>query len=275
VSATDLKDVGTHFAFGKNWASYARRVEDAEIESAEAGLVRLLGPDGVRGRSFLDIGCGSGLHALAALRLGASRVEAVDIDADSTKTASSLLSARAPADAIWSARTRSAFELDPVKDGTFDVVYAWGVLHHTGAMKEAVAAAARMVAPAGVFCVALYGKTPFCGLWKVEKRLYAGSSPSLQRAARRAYTLGMRARFLATGRDFGSYVAQYRTARGMDFEHDVHDWLGGYPYESVAPHAMRAHLTDLGFARVREFVTRRIGLFGTGCDEYVYQRREA
>jgi 2-polyprenyl-6-hydroxyphenyl methylase/3-demethylubiquinone-9 3-methyltransferase len=81
----------------------------------------------------------------------------------------------------------------------------------------------------------------------------------------------MRAAFFATRRDFASYVAGYKT-RGMDFEHDVHDWLGGYPYESVTPAAMRAQMAQLGLEPVREFVERRVGVFGSGCDEYVYRR---
>ena len=268
---SDLKDVETHFAFGENWASYAKLIGESQIAAAEQGLVRLLGPEGVRGRSFIDVGCGSGLHALAALRLGARRVLAVDIDDDSTRTTASLLSAHAPDPAAWAVRTVSVFELDPAREGTFDVVYAWGVLHHTGAMREAVKNAARMVAAEGVLCVALYGWTPFCRLWALEKRFYARATPDTQRALRRWYVLGMRGAFFAARRDFASYVGGYKT-RGMDFEHDVHDWLGGYPYESITPAAMRALLRELRFAPLREFVQRRVGVFGSGCDEYVYRR---
>src|SRR5262245_34405282 len=105
--SADLKDARTHFAFGENWASYAELIGDAEIASAEQGLVRLLGLDGIRGRSFIDVGCGSGLHALAAIRLGARRVLAVDIDADSTRTTASILRAHAPDPDAWAVRTVS------------------------------------------------------------------------------------------------------------------------------------------------------------------------
>lgn len=75
----DLTSVDTHFAFGKNWAAYAENVTAAEIAEAERGLSRLLGSDRLDGQRFLDIGCGSGLHSLAALRLGAQEVVAVDL----------------------------------------------------------------------------------------------------------------------------------------------------------------------------------------------------
>ncbi|MFX8620485.1 50S ribosomal protein L11 methyltransferase, partial [Acinetobacter baumannii] len=50
--------------------------------------------DDFKGRSFLDIGCGSGLHALAAMRLGVARVVGVDIDPNSAATARHVLSER-------------------------------------------------------------------------------------------------------------------------------------------------------------------------------------
>ena len=75
-----LREAGSHFAFGQNWASYADLIDEERVAEAERGLVRLLGPDGVKGRTFLDIGCGSGLQAAAAIRLGAARVLALDID---------------------------------------------------------------------------------------------------------------------------------------------------------------------------------------------------
>ena len=63
----------------------------------------------------------------------------------------------------------------------------------------------------------------------------------------------------------------------MSFFHDVHDWLGGYPYESVSRDETVAILNDLGFFHVRSFVKKnmiaRSGILGSGCDEYVFKRR--
>ena len=82
MSFTDRK---AHFEFGKNWQDYSRTIDQRRINSAILGVKKLL-PDGLAGKSFLDIGCGSGLHSLAALSLGASSVTALDIDENSVNT---------------------------------------------------------------------------------------------------------------------------------------------------------------------------------------------
>src|SRR6185312_1728426 len=168
--SADLLEQKSHFAFGKNWESYARLVTDAQIEEAIAGLTRLVG-GGLEGKRFLDIGCGSGLHALAALRLGASEVVAVDIDPQSVATARRMLQEYA-GQGSWRAFECSVFDLEASAVGTFDVVYSWGVLHHTGDMRRALRCAATLVAPGGVFMFALYRHTRLCWFWSAEKRWY-------------------------------------------------------------------------------------------------------
>jgi 2-polyprenyl-6-hydroxyphenyl methylase/3-demethylubiquinone-9 3-methyltransferase len=269
-----LKDADTHFAFGRNWASYAGLIDDARIAEAERGLARLVGACGLSGKSFLDIGSGSGLHALAAARLGAERVVAIDLDpmaVDTTREVLGRHAAQVPAQA----RRLSVFELSPDTFGRCDVVYSWGVLHHTGAMREAIERAAQVVAPGGLFVFGLYRRTPLCGLWQREKRWYSRASPRAQRTARALYVGLLRLRMLLTGGDFRAFVAGYQSGRGMDFMHDVHDWMGGYPYESIAPEEVAALMRRLGFAEMRRFVSPPgLGLTGTGCDEYVYRRTD-
>ena len=81
----DLKSVENHFAFGRNWKSYAEMIDEVKIAKAEDGLRALIPEAEFKGRTFLDIGCGSGLHALCAVRFGAARVQAIDIDSDSVE----------------------------------------------------------------------------------------------------------------------------------------------------------------------------------------------
>lgn len=275
---SDLTQLGCHFAFGKNWASYAQGITERDIREAERGLQRLLGADGLAGTTFLDIGCGSGLHCLAALRLGASKVVACDIDPISVKTTESVLAKFAPS-ATYEVIERSVFALDVATIGRFDVVYSWGVLHHTGDLVRALRIAASLVAPGGSFLLALYRKTLFCALWKREKKWYAKASPKQQALARKLYVAGYAIRLRLVGKSLASHTASYDSNRGMDFYHDVHDWLGGYPYESMSPVALDHILSEQKLGHVRSFavnsVMHRIGIFGSGCDEYVYKRGSA
>jgi 2-polyprenyl-6-hydroxyphenyl methylase/3-demethylubiquinone-9 3-methyltransferase len=272
--AAKLLDQSSHFAFGKNWASYAQLVTEARVQAAIDSLRKLAGGD-LEGKSFLDIGCGSGLHALAASRLGARDIVAIDIDGDSVATARQLLQTNAPGQ-CWCARQASVFDLEKNPPGVFDVVYSWGVLHHTGAMYRALRAAAALVAPGGQFIFALYRWTPLCWLWKIEKRCYAAATPTAQARARSAYVALFRVAFALRRRgSFSQYLADYRQRRGMDFHHDVHDWLGGWPYESISPAQTERFMASCGFQQVRAFTAAGInlGLVSSGCDEYVYTRK--
>jgi 2-polyprenyl-6-hydroxyphenyl methylase/3-demethylubiquinone-9 3-methyltransferase len=268
--SVELLDQESHFAFGKNWASYSKLVTDARIEHATACLRRLADGD-VSGKRFLDIGCGSGLHSLAALRLGAREVVALDLDPDSVATTRNLLTTHAAGER-WSVIEKSIFEAQPESLGQFDVVYSWGVLHHTGDMLRALRTAATLVAPGGQFMFALYRRTALCGFWKHEKRWYAKASPAAQARARALYVSLFK---LTHPRTFKEHVANYGRSRGMDFYHDVHDWLGGWPYESISASDVERFMQQLNMQLVRQFVQAdwSFGVLGTGCDEYVYRRR--
>jgi 2-polyprenyl-3-methyl-5-hydroxy-6-metoxy-1,4-benzoquinol methylase len=272
-SAKDLRDRDAHFDFGANWASYARLIGQPQIDEAVRGLEKMLPAGAIAGRSFLDIGSGSGLHSLAALRLGAAVVRAIDIDEDSVASTRAVLTEHARG-ARWSAEIVSVFDLDPALLGTFNVVYSWGVLHHTGDMDDAVRKAAAMVGPDGLLALALYRRTRLDRLWVAEKRWYAKASSASQARARWVYINAMRIALRLRGRSLKAYRAGYRSFRGMDLEHDVHDWLGGYPYESVMPDDVERLLEPLGFvAESIPEVSLRLGASGSGCDEYVYRRR--
>jgi 2-polyprenyl-6-hydroxyphenyl methylase/3-demethylubiquinone-9 3-methyltransferase len=262
-------DLGSHFAFGDNWQSYARGIDEPKIHRAATDLARLLPGNELRGRSFLDVGCGSGIHALAALRLGAASVLGIDIDPQSVAATRQTLERHAPGEP-WDVRAASILDTSPRDLGSFDVVYSWGVLHHTGDMWRAIACTAALVNPNGRLAIALYRQTRLCPLWKIEKRVYSRLAPwgqrRIQAAFISAYRLATRVR---TGRPH-----VHDPVRGMDFRHDVHDWLGGYPYESVRPKDARAFMDRHGFDLEREFLVRqRLGIFGTGNDEFVFRRR--
>jgi 2-polyprenyl-6-hydroxyphenyl methylase/3-demethylubiquinone-9 3-methyltransferase len=267
--------VENHFEFGKNWQSFARLLDDRRIQEAVSGLERLF-PDGeLKDKHFLDIGSGSGLSTLAAARLGVAAIEAIDIDPNSVSTTRAVLEVHA-GNCRWSAGTASVFDLDPAETGRYDVVHSWGVLHHTGDMWRAVRIAASLVKPGGLLAVALYRKTVSCPFWKAEKKFYAHAPRAVRAAIRTVYASGYFLDLLLRKRCTPwRHIREYRR-RGMDWWHDLHDWLGGYPYESAAPEEVRSFLRQLGFTMVREFVEPNgaWGLWGSGCDEFVARRTD-
>jgi len=270
----NLLDQQSHFAFGENWLDYARKIDEEKISRAIDDLRRLSGRQRLDDMTFLDIGCGSGLSALAASRLGASRVAGVDIDPDSVTAARQVFARFAPG-LPADFEVCSVFDMTPAGFGTFDIVYSWGVLHHTGDMVRAIETAAALVRPDGELYLALYRKTPYCGMWRHIKRWYSKASSTSQQRARRMHVFLFKTALKMQGRDFDTYVRDYGN-RGMDYYNDVHDWLGGYPYQSVAPDECHALLGRMGFAVDREFVKRSRhplrGILGSGCNEYAFHR---
>jgi 2-polyprenyl-6-hydroxyphenyl methylase/3-demethylubiquinone-9 3-methyltransferase len=265
----NLEELEAHFRFGDNWQSYARTITGRHVENAVAGLRKLL-PDDLTGKTFLDIGCGSGIHSLAASSLGA-KVTAIDIDPASVEATRSVMASHGFPTVI--PQQLSVFSLDPAIFGQFDIVYSWGVLHHTGDMWRAVSNAADLVRPGGRLVVALYDKTPFCAFWRVEKAWYTKASETSQRHARAVYVTLFRLKCVLTGRSFSKSVASYDSYRGMDYYHDLHDWMGGYPYQSAKPSEVTRFLHARGF-RQTAFISSgvRIGLFGSGCSQYTFLR---
>jgi 2-polyprenyl-3-methyl-5-hydroxy-6-metoxy-1,4-benzoquinol methylase len=197
------------FRFGDNWLDFARSLSANQLTEAESSLRRSLECDTLARLSFLDFGSGSGLFSLAARKIGAG-VHSFDFDEDSVLCTTRLRDLYFAGDGKWTIEQGSILDDEYVRSlGTFDVVYAWGVLHHTGAMHDALGAAARLVAPGGLLAFALYHRTLMCALWRLEKRCYAGASPEGQECARAVYLSLLRLRFRLTGANFKSYVENY------------------------------------------------------------------
>lgn len=141
-------------------------------------------------------------------------------------------------------------------------------------MREAIRRAAACTKVSGLLAVALYRRSPLCPAWRAIKRWYSRASSTQQLAARKVYISLFALALKVRGLNLDTYIRSYKNHRGMDFHHDVHDWLGGYPYEPIAPAELNAYLAELGFDSARCFTRPAVafGLFGSHCDEYVFSK---
>jgi 2-polyprenyl-3-methyl-5-hydroxy-6-metoxy-1,4-benzoquinol methylase len=252
------------FPFGKNWRSYARLVDDRRVHAAERSLSQIFGS--ISGHSFLDIGSGSGLFSLAARRLGAN-VVSFDYDPESVLCARELRDRYRPEDGEWQIIQGSVLDRGFMESlGQFEVVYSYGVLHHTGQMWDALELACERTAPGGRLFVALYNdQGRFSKYWRAIKRAY-NQTPMLHPLIVAAVLAKQLPQAVATdlARRQIPFAGFRSKDRGMSIWHDWIDWIGGYPFEVAQPGEVFSFLRDKGL-RIVEMRTTP----GSGNNEYL------
>ncbi len=262
MSPASPHDAG-HYEFGQNWRSFVEHhLTPERIDEAMRSLVEFLGKSSLAGSSFVDIGCGSGLFSLAAHRLGAAPIVSLDVDPDSVGCCREL-AAREGSQEGWRVLQGSVLDRDLVASlGSFDVVYSWGVLHHTGAMWDAIANAAGLVRPGGLFYIAIYNKADAIGVhsdgrvgtsrfWEIEKRIYKDLPGWGRKVVDYSAAAAMMAVYALTGRNPVREVKNHKSLRGMSWMVDIRDWLGGWPYEYASVEEIFTFVRDrFGFELV-------------------------
>ncbi|HAW50654.1 TPA: class I SAM-dependent methyltransferase [bacterium] len=225
------------FPFGKNWEEFLERYFSQErVEQAKRSLLEFLELPTLEGLYSLDIGCGSGLFSLAAYELGASKIISFDIDPFSVRCCQRLWGMKGNPknwEVMEGDILNEAFvsKLEPA-----DIVYSWGVLHHTGNMWKAIERAGSLVKPGGLFYIALYNKRlerKGSRYWLKVKKRYNKSPMIVKRIMELTHIIRYTIipQVIRLKNPF-EYVKNYdKTSRGMGFYTDLKDWLGGLPYE--------------------------------------------
>jgi SAM-dependent methyltransferase len=261
------------FAFGKNWQLYVDRYLDPERVTIAAQSLGELIEDGLAGRTFLDIGCGSGLFSLCAHEAGAE-VVSLDVDPDSV-AACRELRRRAGEPDTWTVLEGSILDDELVEVlPSADVVYSWGVLHHTGDMWTAIEHAARPMRPDGLFALSIYNRSTGRFLdsdrWLAIKRRYNHSGPATRRTLEAAHLGHWTWSQVAARKNPVRVARSYKRNRGMALRTDLLDWLGGYPYEYATADEIVDFCRDrLGLEPVK---VRANPPTGIGNNEFVFRR---
>ena len=268
---------GTRFEFGRNWSKFLLLVDEDRIRRAEMSLQKMFEAEDLAGKMFFDIGCGSGLLSLAARRLGAT-VHSFDFDPASVNCTAQLKNRYFADDHQWTVEQGSVLDVNYLQSiGKADIVYAWGVLHHTGHMWQALENVAKAVNAAAALSLAIYNdQGRASAMWRKVKQTYCRLPSSLRWLI--LFPAFLRLWGPTTIRDFfrGSPFHTWRnyehnSVRGMSPWRDVIDWVGGLPFEVARPEEI------FYFYRDRGFILRQLTTCGGGhgCNEFVFRHQPA
>lgn len=267
---------GERFAFGENWSKFHHNLTDQRIELARRSLMHMLGTSSLDGKRFLDVGSGSGLFSLAARKLGAE-VYSFDFDPASVQCTETLRQRYFPDDPKWVVTEGSALDTSFLGGlGRFDIVYSWGVLHHTGSMWQALANVTDLVSDRGQLFISIYNDQGRPSRrWTRIKRAYVASPRLLKLAILLPAAVrlwgptmvrdAMRGNPLRTWKSYGT-----GNERGMHPWRDLIDWVGGYPFEVAKPEEIVDFYRERGF----ELERMKTCAGGIGCNEFVFRRKD-
>ncbi len=248
------------FEFGKNWSSFLKTLNSSRINVAESSLKEMFEVNDFRGKSFLDVGCGSGLFSLAAKRMGAGPIVSFDYDEQAVECARRLKLGYATSDESWKVERGDALDKEYLSGlGQFDVVYSYGVLHHTGNLWQALANVSETVNPGGRLFVAIYNDQGVASrAWLSIKKLYNRLPDWAKPIFTALFIPGAEAPYVVANlmqmKAPWHHWNDYYNRRGMSRMHDIVDWVGGLPFEVAKPDRIFNFFRSKGF-RLDRLVT--------------------
>jgi 2-polyprenyl-3-methyl-5-hydroxy-6-metoxy-1,4-benzoquinol methylase len=266
VSWSDDINKGNRFNFGLNWLNFQKSINKDSEQEAKTHLLKMLGVDDFEGKTFIDIGCGSGLMSKCAYELGAN-VVSIDYDPNSvaaTLTLANMVNIKKTS-RRWTVSEASILDFSFLEGlRKADYVYCWGVAHHTGDMRQALLNISKLTKISGRLYISVYNDQGLLSrYWNFVKKLYCSSQLGLYLVVSihffDQYLLRLIWRRLRNGRSRN---------RGMTIWNDFHDWLGGYPFEVATP----KNIIDLYKKEGYECVA--VNLVGKrhGCNEFVFEK---
>ncbi|MFA5480499.1 MAG: class I SAM-dependent methyltransferase [Candidatus Muiribacteriota bacterium] len=262
------------FNFGKNWKNFLKTVDEKRITEAENSLKKMLKMGNLSGKRFLDAGSGSGLFSLAAKRLGAE-VYSFDYDNDSVECTKYLRKNFFQNNEKWHVERGDILDTDYInKIGSFDIVYSWGVLHHTGNLEKALENIIIPLKSGGTLFISLYNYQNYMSALNTfmkKKYVYGGKLTKIFIAGFFIFFKVLKG-FLKDIFFLKNPLLRYKNKkneRGMSVFYDWIDWIGGYPFEPSRPDDIINLFIDKNFTLIN---VKTMG-GGHGCNEFVFVKK--
>lgn len=146
---------GAHYTeeYGLGSKEFFQAAVEERYENDAPWIKRLIDSIPVKGKKVLEVGCGMGVDLLEFAKNGA-RVTGIDLVDNHLKLASRLFALNKLEAKLLNADAEDL----PFPPEAFDIVYSFGVLHHTPNTQKAIDEVQRVLRPNGTAIVGLYHK---------------------------------------------------------------------------------------------------------------------
>ena len=252
----DVKDINNiindkrednNFSFGKNWLHFIQNnINDSVIESSRIDIIKWFD---VKDKSIIDIGCGSGLSSLIFNNEKAKYIYSFDYDINSVDSTLLLKNKQKIINNDWVIKQGNILDTDYIKSlGKFDIVYSWGVLHHTGDLWKAIKNAIYL--SNDLIMLSLYSNIANYDNDFTAKQNYNKFNELEKKKNIADYVMTVK-----QSSKKNEEILNWNTPskRGMNKYNDIIDWVGGFPYEVCSTKQINQFMEENGFILIQKY----------------------